>query len=224
MPGACGRRRRSPEVPPTRSPLPTCPTTPPGSLKGVGVPVKLLHEATGHICTVRGQPARGGEGSGAGGPAGEGRPNVLRSETHHWRPHTLHAPRPHQVELKTGEVYRGELHDAEDNWNIQLTNVTGARAMQWRQRAAGGGRRGGWGVPAGGGWVGSTLQHQQAAAAAATAALCTPPAPSLDPHPTNTPPHTHTHVPGCSHHAGRQGRAPGAHLCARLTHQVCGGA
>ncbi|PRW59229.1 Small nuclear ribonucleo Sm D3 [Chlorella sorokiniana] len=49
-----------------------------GSLKGVGVPVKLLHEATGHICTV---------------------------------------------ELKSGEIYRGELHDAEDNWNVQLTNV-----------------------------------------------------------------------------------------------------
>ncbi|KAI7841310.1 hypothetical protein COHA_004929 [Chlorella ohadii] len=49
-----------------------------GSLQGVGVPVKLLHEATGHICTV---------------------------------------------ELKSGEIYRGELHDAEDNWNVQLTNV-----------------------------------------------------------------------------------------------------
>lgn len=29
-----------------------------------------------------------------------------------------------QVELKSGEMYRGELHDAEDNWNIQLSNVT----------------------------------------------------------------------------------------------------
>jgi len=27
------------------------------------------------------------------------------------------------VELKSGEIYRGELHDAEDNWNVQLTNV-----------------------------------------------------------------------------------------------------
>ncbi|KAL4860007.1 Small nuclear ribonucleoprotein SmD3b [Chlorella vulgaris] len=49
-----------------------------GSLKGVGIPVKLLHEATGHVCTV---------------------------------------------ELKSGEIYRGELHEAEDNWNVQLTNV-----------------------------------------------------------------------------------------------------
>lgn len=28
-----------------------------------------------------------------------------------------------QVELKGGEMYRGELHEAEDNWNIQLSNV-----------------------------------------------------------------------------------------------------
>ena len=29
-----------------------------------------------------------------------------------------------QVELKSGQTYRGELHDAEDNWNCQLKNVT----------------------------------------------------------------------------------------------------
>jgi small nuclear ribonucleoprotein (snRNP)-like protein len=28
-----------------------------------------------------------------------------------------------QVELKTGESYRGELAEAEDNWNCQLKNV-----------------------------------------------------------------------------------------------------
>ena len=28
-----------------------------------------------------------------------------------------------QVELKSGQTYRGELHDAEDNWNCQLKNV-----------------------------------------------------------------------------------------------------
>ena len=27
------------------------------------------------------------------------------------------------MELKTGEIYRGELHEAEDNWNVQLINV-----------------------------------------------------------------------------------------------------
>jgi small nuclear ribonucleoprotein D3 len=49
------------------------------SLKGVGIPVKLLHEAEGHTVTV---------------------------------------------ELKTGETYRGELFEAEDNWNVQLKDVT----------------------------------------------------------------------------------------------------
>lgn len=28
------------------------------------------------------------------------------------------------VELKTGELYRGELFEAEDNWNCQLKDVT----------------------------------------------------------------------------------------------------
>lgn len=49
------------------------------STKGIGIPVKLLHEAEGHILTI---------------------------------------------ELRTGETYRGELHEAEDNWNCQLRNVT----------------------------------------------------------------------------------------------------
>jgi small nuclear ribonucleoprotein D3 len=49
------------------------------SLKGVGIPVKLLHEAEGHTVTV---------------------------------------------ELKTGEMYRGQLSQAEDNWNCQLKDVT----------------------------------------------------------------------------------------------------
>ncbi|KXZ54518.1 hypothetical protein GPECTOR_4g583 [Gonium pectorale] len=49
------------------------------SQKGVGIPVKLLHEAEGHVVTV---------------------------------------------ELKTGEMYRGELFEAEDNMNVQLKDVT----------------------------------------------------------------------------------------------------
>ena len=49
------------------------------SLKGVGIPVKLLHEAEGHVVTV---------------------------------------------ELKNGEILRGNMTDAEDNWNVQLSNVT----------------------------------------------------------------------------------------------------
>ena len=48
------------------------------SAKGVGIPVKLLHEAEGHVVTV---------------------------------------------ELKSGENYRGELIEAEDNWNCQMKNV-----------------------------------------------------------------------------------------------------
>ena len=34
------------------------------------------------------------------------------------------------MELKTGETYRGELNEAEDNWNCQLKNVT-ATARVW---------------------------------------------------------------------------------------------
>ncbi len=29
-----------------------------------------------------------------------------------------------QVELKSGETYRGELAEAEDSWNVQLKQVT----------------------------------------------------------------------------------------------------
>ncbi|CAG9465653.1 unnamed protein product [Pedinophyceae sp. YPF-701] len=49
------------------------------SLKGVGIPAKLLHEATGHVVTV---------------------------------------------EMKTGEVFRGDLFSCEDNWNCQIKNCT----------------------------------------------------------------------------------------------------
>ena len=49
------------------------------SLKGVGIPIKLLHEAAGHVVTV---------------------------------------------ELKSGETFRGELFECEDNWNCQLRDVT----------------------------------------------------------------------------------------------------
>lgn len=49
------------------------------SQKGIGIPIKLLHESEGHVVTV---------------------------------------------ELKSGEMYRGELFDAEDNWNCQLKDVT----------------------------------------------------------------------------------------------------
>mmetsp|Transcript_4828 Transcript_4828/g.17563 ORF Transcript_4828/g.17563 Transcript_4828/m.17563 type:complete len:105 (-) Transcript_4828:123-437(-) len=47
--------------------------------KGVGIPVKLLHESEGHVVTI---------------------------------------------ELKTGETYRGQLVETEDNWNCQMTDIT----------------------------------------------------------------------------------------------------
>lgn len=47
--------------------------------KSLGIPVKLLHEAEGHVVTV---------------------------------------------ELKSGEVYRGNLVECEDNWNCQIENIT----------------------------------------------------------------------------------------------------
>lgn len=49
------------------------------SSKGIGIPIKLLHEAEGHQVTV---------------------------------------------EMKTGETYRGQLLEAEDNWNCQVGEVT----------------------------------------------------------------------------------------------------
>ena len=72
------------------------------SAKGVGIPVKLMHEAEGHVVTVR---------------------SLVQAAS------TLQQAfnRPScalQVELKGGESYRGELHEAEDNWNCQLKNVT----------------------------------------------------------------------------------------------------
>merc|ERR1711939_1183982 len=48
------------------------------SLKSVGVPIKILHEAVGHIVTL---------------------------------------------ELKSGEMYRGVMTSAEDNWNCHLDDV-----------------------------------------------------------------------------------------------------
>ncbi|KAJ9673326.1 hypothetical protein PVL29_023110 [Vitis rotundifolia] len=47
--------------------------------RSLGIPVKLLHEAAGHVVTV---------------------------------------------ELKSGELYRGNMIECEDNWNCQLENIT----------------------------------------------------------------------------------------------------
>ncbi len=61
------------------------------SAKGVGIPVKLLHEAEGHVVTL---------------------------------------------ELKSGENYRGELIEAEDNWNCQLKNVQATAKVRSRSAPA----------------------------------------------------------------------------------------
>mmetsp|Transcript_2349 Transcript_2349/g.8399 ORF Transcript_2349/g.8399 Transcript_2349/m.8399 type:complete len:122 (-) Transcript_2349:138-503(-) len=47
--------------------------------KGIGIPIKLMHEAEGHTVTV---------------------------------------------EMKSGETYRGSLLEAEDNWNLQMKDIT----------------------------------------------------------------------------------------------------
>jgi|Transcript_12658 small nuclear ribonucleoprotein D3 len=47
--------------------------------KGIGIPIKLLHESEGHTVTI---------------------------------------------EMKTGETYRGQLLESEDNWNCQMGEVT----------------------------------------------------------------------------------------------------
>ena len=48
-------------------------------------------------------------------------------------PRASDAPKPHvpsslssraQIELKTGETYRGTLLESEDNWNCQLSGIT----------------------------------------------------------------------------------------------------
>ena len=66
--------------------------------------MKLLHESEGHVVTVR-------DGIGGG--------SVSTA-----RDHLASSCAPAQVELKSGEMYRGELHEAEDNWNVQLANAT----------------------------------------------------------------------------------------------------
>lgn len=48
------------------------------------------------------------------------------------------------MELKSGEIYRGEMYEAEDNWNVQLSNVqaTGRDGkVRSSRQAAGPGRQ-----------------------------------------------------------------------------------
>ena len=86
------------------------------SSKGVGIPVKLLHEAEGHVITVcflftllmlGGLPSSTWIDKGS--------------------------RRPLQAELKSGEMYRGELVEAEDSWNVQLKNFTATSKVRTRR-------------------------------------------------------------------------------------------
>ena len=85
------------------------------SSKGVGIPVKLLHEAEGHVITVSrlGRLYDGCRGSSQARARG-----------------SLKGVCCSQVELKSGEMYRGELVEAEDSWNVQLKNVTATSKVQ----------------------------------------------------------------------------------------------
>ena len=73
--------------------------------KGIGIPIKLLHESEGHVVTVAAHVTTSAE-----------RTNTMLDA---------------QVELKSGETYRGDLHDAEDNWNVQLTDVTATARVRF---------------------------------------------------------------------------------------------
>ena len=84
------------------------------SAKGVGIPVKLLHEAEGHVITVGSHKMEMRWGS------------LIISQLP-----LMQSTSVLQVELKTGETYRGELAEAEDSWNIQLQNVTATAKVSW---------------------------------------------------------------------------------------------
>lgn len=80
-------------------------------MASIGIPIKLLHEAGGHVVTVGRD--RGGIGRRRRGCGARARP-----------PPTFSRSTSLQVELKTGETLRGDLAETEDNWNLQLKNAT----------------------------------------------------------------------------------------------------
>ena len=130
--------------------------------KGIGIPVKLLHEAEGHIVTVSRTvtttfsffPFLSHVSSSLhrlgfvlwrviGFPLFCFVLFALFSTLKHLLPRrVLHCSRwveqnnrhltsfyffflvSFQIELKTGETFRGNLKDTEDNWNCQIENVT----------------------------------------------------------------------------------------------------
>ena len=109
--------------------------------KGVGVPIRLLHEAAGHVCTVSGVESERERTREACSEAGV---HTAAAPDHFPLSRSLSLPLPFiQVELTSGETYRGDLAETEDNWNVQLKNVTATAKVNWRGRgtATAGGRR-----------------------------------------------------------------------------------
>ena len=130
-----------------------------------------------------------------------------------------------QVELKSGEIYRGELHEAEDNWNVQLANVTATARV--RRPAAGAAAAAGPApacIPSAGpgaGWgcgCRAPLPRLRGPGVAARHARCTGRvcAPTLTP--ARLAPAPHSSLP-----PGRQGVPHGAHLHPRQPRALHGG-
>ena len=117
--------------------------------RGVGIPIKLMHEAEGHTVTVGAtlvtsdaldlafvRHTLAGAKAILRCPGEQTKPSCFSTSTLECGPSEIgntsltaenernpkHCLK--QVELKTGETYRGELAEAEDNWNCQVRNVT----------------------------------------------------------------------------------------------------
>lgn len=84
------------------------------SAKGIGIPIKLMHEAEGHMITV---------GRYQNQPIVVSLYCILPENIWWYFRRKVSTSCQYQVELKSGESYRGELAEAEDNWNCQLKNV-----------------------------------------------------------------------------------------------------
>ena len=114
-------------------------SNPVGLGKGIGIPVKLLHEAEGHTVTVRTLATNPRDvrtpSPLARAPRAVSRiemralENLVQAGAVPTRPPIAPLtpsplPLPPQIELKTGETYRGTLLESEDNWNCQLQGIT----------------------------------------------------------------------------------------------------
>lgn len=132
------------------------------SSKGIGIPIKLMHESEGHVLTVSSVsyilPCALVSPCAATVPALSRRISTdLLSKAllcfdidtcwviHGGLSPPLSTPfavsedmrycSSAQVELKSGQTYRGELFEAEDNWNCQLKNVTATERVRRLNRS-----------------------------------------------------------------------------------------